>query len=148
MGKMGSSSESGALHDVFHDYDRKLNKVLEALSAPNQCNGAAFAIRGRPVGADLFDKPVTLAKLWPKLIKGYAMDALEESAEKPRPLEPESVITWLKSVGVASKESFKSAGVGQDVRITGEQLVGSTLLVDDSPVHLQLFRTGPDENRA
>ena len=139
MGKMGSSSASSALHEIFQDYDEKLNKALETLSTPGECNGAAFAIRGRPVGVDLFDKTATLAKLWPKLIKGYAMDALEGPVDKPKPLEPESVITWLKSVRSAKQESFKSPGLGQDVRIAGEQLVGSTLVVDEHPVHLQLF---------
>lgn len=31
-------------------------------------------------------------------------------------------------------------GVGQDVRIEGEDVIGASLVVDDHPVHMELFR--------
>ncbi len=140
MEKMGSSSSSDALHDFYHDYAQKLDAMLETLTAPEGCNGAAFAINGKIVGADLFDKSVTLRKLWPKLIKSYAADALEDPKEKPAPVEIERIADWLKSASSAQQHWFKSPGVGQDVRIEGEHLVGATLVVDEHPVHLELFR--------
>jgi hypothetical protein len=62
----GSSSSSDALQDVFRNYERKLEESVENLPAPAECNGAVFVIGGRIVGVDLFDKPDTLRKLWPK----------------------------------------------------------------------------------
>ena len=49
---------------------------------------------------------------------------------------------WLKSASSAKQEWFKSPGVGEDVRIAGEQLVGATLVVDEYPIHLELFNEG------
>jgi len=40
----------------------------------------------------------------------------------------------------ASLESFLSPGAGQDVRIEGEDVIGSSLVVDDHPVQMELFR--------
>lgn len=140
MHKMGSSSPSGALHDLFRDYAQKLDALVGNCSLPENCNGAAFAIFGKIVGADLFDKPSTLKKLWTKLARSYAADALEDPQEKSTPVEPQHVVKWLKSARSAKQHWFDSPGLGKDVRIEGEHLIGATLVVDDHPVHLELFR--------
>jgi hypothetical protein len=41
--------------------------------------GAAFIVRGRLVGAELFDSPRTFAQLLPKLVRSYGLDALDHS---------------------------------------------------------------------
>lgn len=140
MGKMGSRSSSGALQDMFRDYGDKLDQVVRSISSPEGCNGVAFAINGEISGVDLFDKPSTLNKLWPKLIKSYAMDALEDGNVDQKLLQPESVIEWTRSAQSAKQEWFDSPGVGQDVRIEGEMLIGAALVVGQQPVHLELFR--------
>jgi hypothetical protein len=140
MRKMGSSSSSDALHDLFRDYAEKLDALIAQFSLPEDCNGAAFAISGKIVGADLFDKPSTLKKLWTKLVRGYAADALEDPQEKSAPLEPARVAEWLKSARSAKQHWFDSPGIGKDVRIEGEHLIGATLVVDERPIHLELFR--------
>jgi hypothetical protein len=140
MHNMGSSSSSGALHDMYNDFDQKLEEVLKSLSVPTGSNGVAFAINGKIAGADFFDKPETLAKLWPKVIKSYAMDALEQPMDKPLTLGPERITEWLKAATSARQEWFSSAGVGRDVRIEGEKLTGAILIVEEHPIHLELFR--------
>jgi hypothetical protein len=139
MGRMGSSADSGALKDMFEDCSHKLNQVLQNLSAPDGCHGAAFTINGNIVGVDIFDKPATLGKLWSKLIKSYAVDALENANDDPKPLRPESVTEWINSANSAKQEWFNSPGLGQDVRIEGEMLIGAALVVEQQPVHLELF---------
>ena len=48
---------------------------------------------------------------------------------------------WLESAGSAETESFKSPGVGQDVRIRSPGPDGAMLVVEDQPIHLALFPT-------
>jgi hypothetical protein len=140
MDKMGSSSSSGALHDMFQQYAQKLEEMVSKFSLRSDCNGAAFAIAGKIVGADLFDKPATLRKLWSKLVKSYAADALEDPEQKSQPVEPVGVSEWLKSATSAQQHWFDSPGMGKDVRIEGTNLVGATLVIDERPVHVELFR--------
>ena len=140
MEKMGAKSSSDALHDLYTDYAKKLDDMVGRCSLPEGANGAAFAISGRIVGADLFDKPGTLRKLWSKLVRGYAADALEVATEKPPTVEAREVSEWLRSASGAKQHWFDSPGVGKDVRIEGESLVGASLVVDKHPVHLELFR--------
>jgi hypothetical protein len=140
MSSMGSQSSSGALHDFYEDYSKKFDEVVGTLPAREGCNGAVFAIHGKIAGADFFDKPVTLAKLWPKLIKSYAADALENPPEKSSPVESGRVAEWLRAASSARQQWFDSPGVGKDVRIEDKGLVGATLVVDTRPVHVELFR--------
>ncbi|MCJ7502552.1 MAG: hypothetical protein MUP80_05770 [Acidobacteriia bacterium] len=140
MDRMGSSSSSGALHDMYADYARKLDAVTNSLPAPEDSNGAVFVIHGKIAGADLFDQPATLKKLWSKLIKSYAADALEDPKEESAPLPAERIAEWLKSASSAKQQWFDSPGVGKDVRIEDKNLVGATLVVEAHPVHLELFR--------
>ena len=140
MSKMGTPSSSSALQDMFEGYSKKLNQVLQDLSAPGECHGAAFAMNGKILGVDLFDRPATFTKLWPKLVKSYAMDALEGANDDQKALEPESALAWTRSAQSAKLEWFDSPGVGQDVRIDGEMLIGAALVAGQQLVHLQLFQ--------
>ena len=149
MGKMGTKSSSDALHDLFQGYARKLDALVGNFSLPEDSNGAAFVINGKLAGADLFDKPATLKKLWSKLLRSYAVDALEDPGGTSTEVESERIIEWLRSASSAKQHWFDSPGVGKDVRIEGEKLLGATLVVDEHPIHLELFReedpvaTGP-----
>lgn len=140
MAKTGSRSPSGALQEMYKDYASRLEEVLGKFAAPAGCHGAAFVIEGKIVAVDLFDKQSTLNKLWSKLIKSYAMDALEDPKDKPTVLQPEQISEWLKAAGAAKQKWFDSPGVGYDVRIEGEELVGAALVVEEHPVHLELFQ--------
>ncbi len=140
MSKMGAKSSTDSLHDMFTEYAQKLDALTSNFSLPEASNGAAFAIHGKIVGADLFDKPSTLTKLWTKIIRSYAADALEEPTAKSAPVEPAHVSAWLGSAASAEQHWYDSPGIGKDVRIEGNQLVGATLIVNEHPVHLELFR--------
>ncbi len=149
MRAMGSRSRSDALHETFEDRAHELEEALGSLPAPDGCNGAAFAIGGKIVGADLFDKPATLRKLWSKLIKSYAMDAFEDSEEKAKPVQAERIAEWLRAASTARQHWFDSPGIGKDVRIESQHLVGATLVIEEHPVHLELFpEQAPPEHEA
>jgi hypothetical protein len=136
---MKSDSASAALYQAYEDHQARLNDLLEKLPAPEDCCGAVFAFGGQIAGVDLFDKPATLGKLWPKLIRGYAIDALEQAGVESRPVPREAVCQWLERATGANAQPYKSPGLGEDVRLQGDGLVGAGLVVEDHPVHVELF---------
>lgn len=138
LGKMGSCSPSDALEQAYEDNQGKLQALIREVHVPEGCNGVVFAFGGSIAGADLFDKPETLSKLFPKLVKAYALDALEEP-DTSESVDRETVTTWLRSAGEAPAETFKSPGLGTDVRIEGRGTVGASLVVEQQPVHTELF---------
>jgi len=137
---MGSPSSSDAMQDLYRTYDAKLKNLEGKISFPAGCNGAVFVVDGRIVGSDLFDKADTLHKLWPKLIRSCSIDALERPTENARSLTEEEVLRWLESGASATQEPFPSPGMGLDVRIEGEDVIGASLVIEEHPVHMELFR--------
>ncbi|HYV75417.1 MAG TPA: DUF6569 family protein [Candidatus Binatia bacterium] len=140
LGAMGSPSSSDAMQDVYRNYDLKLRELEEKLPAPSDCNGAVFSIAGSIVGTDFFDNADTLRKLWPKLIRSCSIDALERPARNERSTSVHEISSWLEASASATQESFPSPGIGLDVRIEGKDVLGASLVIDDHPVHMELFR--------
>jgi hypothetical protein len=139
LGSLGSHSDSAALDKTYEDHRQRLDDVLGQLRVPADCSGVVFAFEGKIAGADLFDKPATLAKLWPKLVRSHALDVLEVAEAKAAPMTAEAVQQWLRSAAAAKAEPFKSPGLGDDVRLQGDTVVGAGLVVEDHPVHVELF---------
>lgn len=139
LDSMGSSSDSCALEQTYEDTRPKLDAMLHDLPAPEGCNGAVFVLDGRIAGMDLFDQSETLAKLWPKLVRGYAIDALETAGKAAPELDVAAVEQWVRHAASAAGTVFPSPGLGEDVRLEGADVLGATLIVEKQPVHLQLF---------
>ena len=137
---MGSPSRSDAMQDVYRNCEAKLKELEEKLPAPMDCNAAVFVVPGVVVGSDFFDKKETLQKLWPKLIRSCSLDALEQSLRNATSTSADDISTWLESSAKATQEPFPSPGLGQDVRIEGEDVLGASLVIDDHPIHMELFR--------
>src|SRR5205085_1073492 len=96
----------GRTGQAYTDHQTRLGDILDQLRVPEGCCGAAFVLGGRIAGVDLFDRPETLARLWPKLVRAYAIDALEEPESAEAPLAPEAVSQWLRSAAEAKLEPF------------------------------------------
>jgi hypothetical protein len=138
LGETGSHSDTQYLHKAYEDTEAQLGNVLAQLPAPEGACGAVFAYGGRIVGFDLFDQPATLAKLWPKLVRAYAIDAHTAGLSEQR-VSAEGVRAWLSGAAGAKEEVFKSPGLGDDVRVEAPTLVGACLVVDDRPLHVEVF---------
>ena len=145
LGKLGSHSPSFALEQAYHDYEPRLADAVAKVQVPPNCQGIVFAFGGRIAGLDLFDKPATLHKLLSKLVKAYAIDALEEESKSA--VDRAAVEHWLQSASAASFERFDLPGLGDDVRVESAGHVGAGLVVSDCPVHVELFPREADEQR-
>lgn len=137
---MGSPSRSDAMQDAYRSYSPRLKELEEKLPPPTDCNAAVFVVAGWIVGSDFFDKNDILRKLWPKLIRSCSLDALEQWSQSTTSTSPDDISTWLVRSAGASQEPFPSPGIGLDVRIEGEDVLGASLVIDDHPIHMELFR--------
>ncbi len=48
--------------------------------------GVVAAINGKVIAADIFSDPTLFQKLWPKLLRSFAADAVESSSQSPKPI--------------------------------------------------------------
>ena len=137
MAETGSHSSTMVLQQVYEDTEAELRGVTEQLRAPEGASGAVFAYGGKVVGFDLFDQPATLTKLWPKLVRAYAVDARAQAGAGA--VTADEVRAWLRTAPQAKEETFKSPGMGDDVRLEGATLTGAGLIVGGRPVHVEVF---------
>jgi hypothetical protein len=73
------------------------------------------------------------------VLRAYAIDVLESPETGAAAVSAAEVGQWLRSAADAECHSFKSPGMGDDVRIKGAGVIGSKLVVEGWPVHAGLF---------
>ena len=134
----GSHSPSGALHAIYEKRGGDLATYLEAFPYPRDAVGLVVALNGRMAGAELFDQARTAEVLWPKLIRGYALDAI--GGRIGLAVGRDRAIRFLARTHHAHCDVFPSLGLGEEVRLTGDGVVGSALTHDGTLVHASLFR--------
>ena len=78
-------------------------------------------------------------QMFTKLIKSYAIDAIESMDNIDDKPTIDGAKKFLEGISTAEIEEYPPVGLGVDVRLSGPNCVGSCLLVDDKVVHLVTF---------
>ena len=127
---VGAESATSAMEDVHaHVADRVGELVSGTTPLAGQC-GVAAAVGDRIVAVDLFDDPQTLADYWDALVAGYAIDADESSAKRPRRRAVRRLL------GEVAAGRFTEAD-GR-VHVATDGAAATALLLDDVVVHLAM----------
>jgi hypothetical protein len=137
--RMRSRSETAAMSRIYEDHDLRLQAYDEAFATVPRQVGAVFAIGGEIRGLELFDFPVTFARLFPKLLKSYALDALEWEEDSSPPSEAIAQ-GFLHEVALAEGSRHRARGEGEDIRLHNAGLAGGALEARGRLVHLYAFR--------
>src|SRR6185295_19783325 len=144
MRRMNASSATGAMSDIYEQHAVAVEEYVRGFQCEENQVGAAFLIDGLVIGLDLFDAPLSFEKLFPKLIRSYALDAIDHAIGSTRPFPDrsralESLPDFLSSVVSAPYESFKAVGAGRDLRFSNGQVCGAALYARGRIVHLAAF---------
>ncbi len=111
--------------------------MTEAFSRPETGQTGVVAIAGDAVLAlDAFDKPETLASVWPRLVAAYAVDALGATAAR---FDPRRVGAFLAAARGADLQIHPAVGLGSDVTVVAPDIIGGALGWDGGVPHLALF---------
>jgi hypothetical protein len=140
------ASPTSAMRDAYASKRQDLDDMIPGFNRPDGGQtGVGAVIGGAPAVVDIFDKPETLERLWTRLVRAYAMDALVP-ASKTR---ESGVEDFLVTASGADKSSHESVGLGVDVILSSDAVIGKALLWDGVVVHLSLFprdEVGDDVN--
>ncbi len=140
--RMEAHSPTAAMSEMYEKRTMDLEKFVERFKAVDGQLGFVFLIDKAVAGLDLFDKPETLLKLMPKLVRSYALDALDTRSRRPAPSDQEKsdlASNFLDSVKNAPMDTFPSIGIGQDLRPSTGSISGGALVVDGTLIHLGVF---------
>jgi hypothetical protein len=145
--RMKASSPTRAMAAIFERHRTSIQDYVTALAAIDGQAGAVFAIGSEVVGLDLFDRCATLSALLPKLVRSYAVDALEVAEERSSPPAVEKAEAFLRTAASAKVDTYPAVGLGTDIRLSAPGLAGGGLVVDDVLVHLAAFAVADDRSR-
>jgi hypothetical protein len=140
MSRMQSRSDTAAVEKVFEDHEENLGKYVEALTCVEGQVGAVFSIKGQLAGMEFFDRADTCSLLMPKIIRSYALDAIDPGYRGSDSLGISSPVEVIKLVTGASYSSHKAVGEGEDLRFDSTpNIAGGALFARDRIVHLCVF---------
>ena len=115
------------------EYEAGFNKTVSQI-------GAVFMINGKIAGMDCFGKSETFSSVFRKLIRSYALDAIDWfKEEKEFKVLKSKVTNFLKDASKANIETQKSVGEGIDCRLETIKLTGFALCHEDQIPHMSVF---------
>ena len=124
--RMEASSPTQAMSAVYERHRLSLEEYLRAFRWSEGQVGMAFSVGGQMSGLDLFDHPASMRHYFPKLLRSYALDALDSQEATEQPSQG-SLTKMLESLTAAQSFSQPSLGLGKDVRLSGPFVSGSAL---------------------
>ena len=148
---MDAPSPTGAMGTIFEKHADSLEEFVERFQAASAQTGAVFFLAGDVCGLDLFDKPRTFASLFPKLVRSYAIDALEcqsndvADAKEHKSQCDKRAGDFLALLREGALQEQSAVGLGRDFRIEAPKVVAGGLVVDADMIHLAAF-AAPDES--
>ena len=136
---MSVASDTQAMSDIYESRGEKLGEYLTKFETAEHQVGAMFEIDGAVAGLDLFDKEATLSRVLPKLVRSFALDAVEVPTEQKKEASSERAAQFIGRVAEAAVEQFPAAGLGEDLRLAGRSVSGGALNVEGAIAHLYAF---------
>jgi hypothetical protein len=136
---LGVRSETDAMSDIFEQRATQIEDYVRTLPAQPGQTGALFAVNGKIAGIDLFDSVMAFGSFMQKLVRSYALDAIEELKPDSQVPDTGAVSSFIAAIKGAALERFKAVGEGEDLRFEGDAISGGALCDGDHVVHLCAF---------
>lgn len=141
--KAGAQYGTGALKDGFAARKQTTNDFCSTFrKRKGQCGLLVF-IHKQFAGLEVFSREDAYRSLHSKLIRSYAMDTILTERPGRGYMGGDRPRSILKMVAGCRVEVYPSVGMGSDVRLKGEGLIGSALVYENVPVYTAFFPATP-----
>jgi len=137
--RLRTSSPTGAMSAIYERHASSVEEFARAFTwQEGQC-GVAFAIGGRILGLEIFDQPEVMRRFFQKLVRSYALDALDAAVATNEPASVEALCALVTQIGAAQSFMEQALGIGKDVRFNGPGISGAALWAQERYVHICTF---------
>ena len=133
--RLNAVSPTDAAEEMYTSRAPALDAYAEALPLAEGQSGVIVALGGVPFCLDYVSRADVFARLYPKLLAGYALDAIERPDESM--VGPAD--KFVHGVERATREPQEPVGVGEARRFASPSVVGSELTVGGELVALSAF---------
>jgi hypothetical protein len=147
--RMRVDSPTAAMAAMYDSRQDDMKAYTDAFPCRSDQTGAVYVIGSVIAGIEAFHSTRTFARLAPKLLASYALDAMECDGT-PEPLPAAAVEGFIDAVRATPSRHFPAAGLGETIRLSGAEAVGAVLEVSGSGIHLSAFprQAADDRDRA
>ena len=135
--RMNVHSNTGAMDSIFAQEKTRLDVFVKRCTPVEHQVGAVFGLDGRECGVELFDAVSTWGTFSPRLVRSWAVDAIEK--REPAGRAHRTTVDLVERLCAGSWKVSPSLGVGWDARLAANDMTCGALLVKDSLVHLAAF---------
>jgi hypothetical protein len=135
--RLGATSPTQAMNAIYDSKAVSVDAYLRAFVWAEHQAGLIFAMGPEVMGLDLMDHPDAMRVILPKLVRSYALDAVE--APHSTAATAAEAAAFLQRISKAKPLVQPAAGIGEDVRLTAADISGAALWAEPRYVHLCAF---------
>ncbi len=139
--RMEVRSETGWSGDAYRKHHEPLVVLERAFPLQPGQSGALLAL-GESLCIDYVSRPDAFERLYPKLLRGYMLDALDR-LDRPAVSE-QRIGQFVHDVVSATRTRRPSAGLGEDIRFESAGVIGSGLELQGELLQLSAFTSGQE----
>lgn len=129
-------SATSSMHDIFDNLSEEIDRYIEDFQSLNHGTVGIVGVAGNNIlGCDIFQNPNIYQKLEEKLIRSYALDALEY---REKGGNQQDVERFFKNTLIALSKKNPRRKI-QHFTIKGDGLLGQSLVYDGNIIHVSAF---------
>jgi len=145
--RMRVSSPTGAMADVYESYENSLSEFLKKFQLIEWQVGAVFAIDGQVLGMEGFGCHDTFKRFFDKLVKSYALDALDSRGpSQEESVPPNKARGFIKSALKSKGERHPSIGSGTNLTFESRAVSGAALVEGNRLLYISAFKKEKERN--
>jgi hypothetical protein len=110
--ELSVKSSTGAMHDAFDMVSGRLKKYFESFDFIEGQNGLFAFVDGKIAGFDILSRTEAFKKVFPKLIKSYAMDAVRADMRDEKVKARQNAYKTHQTAGSNENGGIKDASEG------------------------------------
>jgi hypothetical protein len=135
--------------EMFEVQKESVDSFVRELPVADRQVGAVFLLSGGTMGVDLFGSPRTFRELFPKILRGYALDAIDLRSNPAWSTSSSTAVgregmavavMFLRRVLGASRTPFAAPGMGETWRLSESHVSGGGLTANGRLMHLSAFQ--------
>ena len=133
-------SPTAAMGDIYDHEQDIMDDYMKHFSTKEKQVGMMVMINDQVAGCDCFAKHDTLKKTFPKLVKSYALDAIDADGGKRKFVSsPQKASCFIDDIRSCLVKGRASISLGTDLRLVSQKVIGSAISVEDEIIHLTAF---------
>lgn len=131
-------STTSSMTDSYSARADDLDDYRSEIRLPESACGFLAAKGDKVVGLDLFDSPLTMRELWPRLADSYFVEAMKEGRDVELSTR-EAAAGFLALVAQRLIAASSQPDLGWELELDGDDLAGSALWFEGALCHLSAF---------